>query len=86
MKIELQNVTIASYYYLERRERIIPLLNSWTESDNIVGCTRASKCAILIIISITISLRALVLKDLRIVCGWASLWSVICTSATIQLS
>ena len=73
----------ASYYYLEGREYILPLLNSWTESDNIVGCTRASKCAVLVIISIAISLRALVLKDPRIVCGWASLWSVICTSATI---
>ena len=73
----------ASYYYLEGREYILPLLNSWTESDNIVGCTRASKCAVLVIISIAISLRTLLLKDLRVACGWTCFRLVICASATI---
>ena len=48
------------------REHIIPILNSWTKSDNVVRCTRASKCAVLIIISIAISLRTLLLKELRV--------------------
>ena len=73
----------ASYYYLERRERIIPLLNSWTKSDNIVGCARASKGAVLIISSMTISLRTLLLKDTRIVCGWTWFWGAKWASATI---
>lgn len=60
-----------------------PISCLWAESNDVVRSTTAGKCAVFIIISVAISLRALVLKDLRVVCGWTFSWCFIRRSAAV---
>lgn len=61
----------------------LALSESRTKCDKIIRITETSKYARRIIVSVAISLRALILKYHRVVRRWASFWCRKTTSATV---
>lgn len=57
--------------------------SSWAESNDVVRSTIACKCTPFVIISIAVSVGALFMEYLRVLCRWACLWSVLRRGATI---
>jgi hypothetical protein len=71
----------SSFSYIQIEENYFQIL--WTECDKIIGTSGARKCASFIVVGIAVSLRALILENLGILCRRTSIWGTKISGATV---